>query len=316
MLPPDLLPFVNWTQANTSAFNGSIPMKDAAQLQSVFMAETMQIFQAFGANESDAKFRAAKILEVEKIITSASAGLHSVHNRFKMYNVMTMSQLEQNFTIMEWSEYFNVLGFRVDGDTEVVVLYPAYMARLTSFFLEYYNNKEKRRQVFILRDYLALSLVRSFRPYFDKSVFEITETEDDEMEESWKRCTFYTNKALGFATGAMYVKGTDSEGSVEKMEKLITFVKNAFKDFLLNKYWIDKRTRSNAEKKVDAIIDKISYPSYILNNTFLDKYYDNLKVIPHDWFSNLLSWRRFLLGNMNYDLQALPDRQSRQGSFC
>ncbi|XP_055867003.1 endothelin-converting enzyme homolog isoform X4 [Biomphalaria glabrata] len=308
MLPPDLLPFVNWSQANTSGFNTSIPFKDAAQLHAGFMAETIHLFSAFGAQESEARATAEKILEVEKILTSASVGLHSIHNRFKMYNVMTVAQLVQNFSMIEWSEYFTALGFsNIDGDTDVVVLYPSYMAKLNSFFHEYYHNKEKKS---ILRDYLALSLVRSFRPFFDKSVFEMLETEEEEMEEPWKRCTFYTNKALGFATGALYVKGTDSEGSVEKMEKLITYVKNAFKDFLLNKYWIDKRTRTNAEKKVDAIIDKISYPSFILNTTFLNKYYENFQVIQNDWFSNLLSWRRFLLGNMNYDLQAKPDRQS------
>lgn len=41
------------------------------------------------------------------------------------------------------------------------------------------------------------------------------------MEEAWKRCTFYTNRALGFSTGALYVKGTDSEGSVEKVQVFI-----------------------------------------------------------------------------------------------
>lgn len=46
-------------------------------------------------------------------------------------------------------------------------------------------------------------------------------TEEDIMEEAWKRCTFYTNRALGFSTGALYVKGTDSEGSVEKVQVFI-----------------------------------------------------------------------------------------------
>ena len=34
------------------------------------------------------------------------------------------------------------------------------------------------------------------------------------------------------------------------MEKLITFVKIAFKDHLLHKFWMDKNTLKKAEKKV------------------------------------------------------------------
>lgn len=308
VLPPDLLPFANWTQANGSTGNSTSPMRDAAQLKRVFMAETIQLLRGFGANESEAASRAERILEVEKIITSAAAGFHHIHDRFSLYNVMTVAELDSNFTMLIWMQYLNALGFNVDGETEVVVLHPDYMMRINHFLREYYHGPPEKKR--ILRDYLAISLIRSFRPYFDKSLFEIKDTEEDEMEEAWKRCTFYTNKAMGFSTGALYVKGTDSEGSVEKMEKLITYVKNAFKDFLLNKYWMDKKTRGRAEEKVDSIIDKISYPSFILNNTFLDEYYDNFYVIPNDWFSNLLSWRRFLLGNMNYDLQALPDRKT------
>ncbi|XP_059176890.1 endothelin-converting enzyme homolog isoform X2 [Physella acuta] len=307
VLPPDLIPY-QWNFTNNGTTNNSVPIKDSIQLKKVFMAETIQLFRSFGANETDAKNRAEQMLEIEKIITSASAGYHHLHDRFSLYNVMTVAQLEFNYSMLLWPQYLNSLGFFVGTETEVVVLHPDYMARISHFLRDYYNGPiEKQR---ILRDYLAISLLRSFRPFFDKSIFEITETEEDEMEEVWKRCTFYTNKAMGFTTGALYVKGTDSEGSVEKMEKLITYVKNAFKDFLLNKYWMDKKTRGKAEEKVDAIIDKISYPSYILNNTFLDKYYENFDVKPYDWLSNLLSWRRFLLGNMNVDLHVVPDRKS------
>ncbi|GFR84335.1 endothelin-converting enzyme 1 [Elysia marginata] len=161
-----------------------------------------------------------------------------------------------------------------------------------------------------LRDYLALSVLRSFKQYFERDIFEIKNTEEDSIDEPWKRCTFYTNKAMGFSTGAMYVKSTGSEDGVKNMERLITFVKIAFKDHLLHKFWMDKDTQKRAEKKVDAIIDKISYPSYILNDTFLDKYYEKLVVVPHDWLANLASWRKFLLGAMNSELKAVPDRKT------
>ncbi|CAG5119687.1 unnamed protein product, partial [Candidula unifasciata] len=97
-----------------------------------------------------------------------------------------------------WLKYFTSLGFQVTDDTEVVIMHPDYMLRISQFLKEYYKSETKMR---ILQDYLAISFIHSFMPYFDKSLFQTKDTEEDVMEEAWKRCTFYTNKALGFSTG-------------------------------------------------------------------------------------------------------------------
>ncbi|BFZ01630.1 hypothetical protein BsWGS_04669 [Bradybaena similaris] len=310
VLPSDVFIYAHSGQGNVSNSSATVPpaVKDATEMKKIFLDETVHLLTSFGATEADAISKAESMLELEKFIASASAGHNHIHDRSKLYNVMPISMLQYNFSVVSWIDYFRVLGFQVTESTEVVVLHPDYMLKMTHFLREHYNGTEGKMRT--LRDYLVISLIRSFKPFFDKSLFEIKETEEDDMEEAWKRCAYYTNKAMGFSTGALYVKGTHSEGSAEKMEKLVAYVKSAFKDYLLNKYWIDRFTRKKAEEKVDAIINKISYPSKILNNTFLDKYYQKLSVIPSDWFSNLVSWRKFLLSNMVADLSSMPDRKS------
>lgn len=49
------------------------------------------------------------------------------------------------------------------------------------------------------------------------------------MQEQWKRCAFYTNRALGFATGAIFVRETGQEGSVTNVS---VFLKINFLVFL------------------------------------------------------------------------------------
>ena len=46
--------------------------------------------------------------------------------------------------------------------------------------------------------------------------------EADSMQEPWKRCTFYTNKALGFATGAVFVRGTGQEDNVDDVSAVFS----------------------------------------------------------------------------------------------
>ena len=37
--------------------------------------------------------------------------------------------------------------------------------------------------------------------------------------EQWRRCAFYTNKAFGFVTGAMYVNETEKGMSVKQVRE-------------------------------------------------------------------------------------------------
>ncbi|RUS73179.1 hypothetical protein EGW08_019053 [Elysia chlorotica] len=305
-----VLPSILKPEINSTGHGAPLPMevKDSEKLTDIFLEETVHLFTSFGDSLESARARSLRMLEIEEHVSQPMLQYHHVHDRFSLFNPMSVAELEYNFTMVNWVQYFLVMGFDVDSETEIVVMYPNYMGNITDFIRSFDNASEARKRD--LRDYLALSVLRSFKQYFERDIFELKETEEDSIDEPWKRCTFYTNKALGFSTGAMYVKSTGSEDSVKDMERLITFVKIAFKDHLLHKFWMDKGTQKRAEKKVDAIINKISYPSYILNNTFLDKYYEKLNVDPHDWLANLVSWRAFLLEIMNKELTAVPDRKT------
>ena len=42
-------------------------------------------------------------------------------------------------------------------------------------------------------------------------------TEIEQEGEPWRRCAFYANKALGYATGAIYVNGTSTHSSFKQV---------------------------------------------------------------------------------------------------
>lgn len=281
------------------------PTQAATRIKRLFVEETVHILQALGFNRTAATRRAQLMGDLEHKLASATTGRTHVHDRFSLYNVLTIEELEADFTMFSWTQYFNALGFRVTPSDEVVVFHPGYLANLTAIVNA---AKASPADMSVIRDYIAVTLVRSFKQYFDPDLFDMEDSEADEMQEPWKRCTFYTNKALGFATGAIFVRGTGQENNIDEIQKLISYVRGAFKEFILRKFWIDESTRLKAEQKVDNIINKISYPSYIMNTTFLDNYYRELLVHPDAWFENLVNWRHFELQKQNQDLHSVPDR--------
>lgn len=49
----------------------------------------------------------------------------------------------------------------------------------------------------------------------------IVVTEIEKEGEHWRRCTFYTNKAMGLTTGAVYVNATSSHMPLQKVRLLV-----------------------------------------------------------------------------------------------
>ncbi|CAG8656174.1 33399_t:CDS:2, partial [Racocetra persica] len=74
--------------------------------------------------------------------------------------------------------------------------------------------------------------------------------------------------------------------------EMITSIKKAFVNRLPDLDWLDDKTRKLAVEKVDAIIQKIGYPTKSPNTSdpiSLQDYYRNVKFDQDDYFGNLLS---------------------------
>ncbi|XP_052269656.1 endothelin-converting enzyme homolog isoform X4 [Dreissena polymorpha] len=298
------------------------PDENITELVKDYVTETTELLRLLiNKSRDDADEIARELLELEKKISLAhDIDLH-VHNRTQAYNSMTVRDLQSKCNVINWSVYLNSLltigseGVRaVSNETEVVVLHEESLERVCVIVEEYSKNETVKRT---LQTYVLLALARSMKGYFDLSTFEPDIGHDEEIEkdgEHWRRCTFYTNRALGLATGAIYVNATSLESTfvqaderILKIKGLVEYVKRAFRDYLLRKIWMDPVTKANAEKKLNEIIDKVSYPSFILNTTFLNEFYKEM-LVEKDWFSNLLSWRRFTIKNMVMSLNQPFDR--------
>ncbi|GFR99915.1 endothelin-converting enzyme 1, partial [Elysia marginata] len=143
------------------------------------------------------------MLEIEDSVAQPQLQYHHVHDRFSLYNTMTIAELEYNFTMLNWVQYFLVMGFDVDSETEVVVMYPSYMDNITDFIRSFHDAPEAKKRD--LRDYLALSVLRSFKQYFERDIFEIKNTGrqydgEGKLSDWWNE---ETSKRFGETTTCM-----------------------------------------------------------------------------------------------------------------
>ena len=54
---------------------------------------------------------------------------------------------------------------------------------------------------------------------------------------------------------------------------MISEVKNAFKQRLMGRGWLDSTTKQRSVDKVDAITQMVAYPDQIFNDTYLEDLY-------------------------------------------
>lgn len=100
---------------------------------------------------------------------------------------------------------------------------------------------------------------------------------------SRSQCVEWTNKKLGMAVGALFIRDNFNHESKEIALEMIHTIRAAFNELLADIHWMDDETRAVAKEKADAMNERIGYPEILTNRSELMKEYVNVRM------------RRFLL---------------------
>jgi len=109
----------------------------------------------------------------------------------------------------------------------------------------------------------------------------------------WNRCVEWTNKKLGMAVGALFIRDNFNHESKATALEMIHDIRDAFNDLLEENAWMDTETRLVAEDKANSMTERIGYPEYITNDTRLEEEYKNLTIRGDQFLENLFAILRF-----------------------
>lgn len=90
------------------------------------------------------------------------------------------------------------------------------------------------------------------------------------------QCVEWTNKKLGMAVGALFIRDNFNHESKEVALEMIHTIRAAFNELLADIHWMDDETRAVAKEKADAMNERIGYPEILTNRTELEKEYINV----------------------------------------
>uniref|UniRef100_A0A4W3HBQ2 Membrane metalloendopeptidase like 1 n=1 Tax=Callorhinchus milii TaxID=7868 RepID=A0A4W3HBQ2_CALMI len=240
----------------------------------------------------------AKVLEFEIEIANATAPQEERHDITQMYNKMTLSQLQENDSLLLVSQGFNWTQFiqgimssvdiEVYPEEEVVVYAPRYLQKLEYILPKYSKSTIQNYLIWRLVIERVSNLSSRFkdaRANYRKALFGTT------VEEAhWRECTSYINSNMESAVGALYVKETFVGDSKRMVKDLIDKIREVFIEALDELQWMDETSKEKAREKALAINEQIGYPDYVLEegNPRLDQEYAHLDFNENTYFENVL----------------------------
>ena len=119
------------------------------------------------------------------------------------------------------------------------------------------------------------------KPYVDADFkFQQTLTGQKEMPARWKRCVNLVDRELGEALGQRYVEVAFPPESKARMLKMVDALEKSLDNDIQNLSWMSADTKKQAKVKLDAIRNKIGYPSVWRD-------YSSVVIKPGDLLGNV-----------------------------
>ncbi|XP_048963468.1 phosphate-regulating neutral endopeptidase PHEX isoform X2 [Canis lupus baileyi] len=262
-----------------------------------FMVDTAVLL---GANSSRAEHDMKSVLRLESKIAEIMIP-HENRTSEAMYNKMNISQLSAMIPQFDWLGYIKKVidtrlypGLKDIGPSENVVV------RVPQYFKDLFRILGSERKKTIA-NYLVWRMVYSRIPNLSRRfqyrwlefsrVIQGTTT----LLPQWDKCVNFIESALPYVVGKMFVDVHFQEDKKEMMEELIEGIRWAFIDMLEKENeWMDAGTKRKAKEKARAVLAKVGYPEFIMNDTYVNEDLKAIKFSESDYFGNVLQTRKYL----------------------
>ncbi|MBN3299200.1 PHEX endopeptidase, partial [Amia calva] len=253
-----------------------------------------------GATQVDAETQMKEVLAFEVKLAEI---LIPFENRTSelMYNKYSLSRLQKTVPQFNWLTYIKAVVDTklypelrsLSSSEHVIVRVPQYFKDLFKL-LENTSKRTVANYIIWTKVYSRImTLSRRFLyRYLD---FVRVTAGTTSLPPRWDKCVNYVENSLIYASGRMFVDKHFQEDKKLMMEELIDGIRWAFIDMLEKENtWMDRDTKDKAKQKAHAVLAKVGYPDFIMNDTYISEDIKRLSFSEKDYFGNVQQTLRFI----------------------
>lgn len=238
-----------------------------------------KMFSLAGFSETESFSIAELVFGFEKSLASVHWEVVNLRDAEKTYNLRTFEQLQSLSPNFNFSDWMSGSGLKSAFLSEAVVMTPSYFEGMGKLLTE-----ENLKSI---RYWLAWQVINSAAPFlsdeFVNARFDFygkTLTGQPELKARWKRAVASTESTLGEAIGQIYVKKYFPEAAKARMDELVGWLVEAYRQSISNLDWMSDETKAKALEKLGKFNPKIGYPKKW-------KDYSDLEIKRDDLIGNL-----------------------------
>jgi endothelin-converting enzyme/putative endopeptidase len=252
-------------------------------LRDAYQKHIAKMFELSGRNKVQADNDAAVVMQFEVALASASQDRVFRRDPKNLDHKMTRADLAKAAPGFDWDRYFDETGAPKFGALNVG----------NPEFLKALANMTNTVALSSWKDYLAWHAIHDNAALLPKAFVDEdfafygkTLTGAQELKPRWKRCVEMTDGLLGEALGKRYVEDTFGAEGKKRTHAMVLALEKALGRDIKGVDWMTPATKKAAEKKLQAIANKIGYP---------DKWrdYSSVTILRGDALGNAVRAEQF-----------------------
>jgi putative endopeptidase len=199
----------------------------------------------------------AAVIKVETALAAAVDADDNTGDPIAAYNVLTFDAFTATSPTFPWVDYLRGAGF--PELAEINVRRPVYLMKLDAIWASTSLEEMKSYLLWRVLEDFAETMgkdVIAEEARFHRGVFSGSPT----PLPDWWACQQATKWALGFALSRPYVAIMFDAEKMKASRDLIASIKQAFRQRLATRSWIDAATREEVAAKLDNVVDKVGFP--------------------------------------------------------
>lgn len=258
---------------------------------------------------------AQEIVDLEVQLAATTPPTEDQEDVTKYYNPMTIAQTNALVPEISFDHIISELAPEGYSPQKIIVAFPKYMTALSNILSE---TKKETVQAF-----LVWKAVQHYEKAVEDPSLEPLRAFNNRLrgldpsakEERWRTCINAVDEDLGWILSKFFIESAFSESAKEFGDRIVSDIKTSFITTLSHTEWMSPDVRARAIKKVNAIDQKIGYPTSnpnVLDASALQKYYRHLPISNSTHFTNRLHAARFDTRH-NWNKLSHPTRHDEWG---
>ncbi|KAK6176069.1 hypothetical protein SNE40_014425 [Patella caerulea] len=243
----------------------------------------------FGASGTDVDKHITAMVDFEIKLANLTKPKSERRNSNLLYHKMNVSSLHDEIPQFDWLQYLNGVykkyNITIGPDEDLIVYEPKYLKNALDLVKN--TSPSTVANYFLWRVIMArlddmAEEFRLLRTGYNKVMLGVKHA-----GARWRSCVDNTAVKLPDPVGRLFVDSVFDKVAKEEALALIASLRKEFSQMITDVPWMDAKTREKALAKQQAIIQKIAYPDWILNDTKLNEEYQGLSFKSDNYFDNV-----------------------------